>query len=139
MTAVKEPVSLVVDASVLAQVASDEVKLVVPSLARYEILNALSRCVRGLKPGPKLARSDAEEILAALGSLPLEEHNLHGLEGRILEITEQHGCSAYDAAYLALAERWETRFVTGDSKLCAALRREFPHLVFLGDLTETKL
>jgi predicted nucleic acid-binding protein len=157
MTGAKGPVPLVVDASVLlafylpaepykthalsllARVAAGEIRLVVPSLARYEILNALSRCVRGLKPGPKLAREDAEEILAALASLHLEEHSVQSLEGRILEITKQHSCSAYDAAYLALAERLKARFVTGDAKLCATLGRKLPHLVFLGNLADARL
>lgn len=152
MTGAKGPVPLVVDASVLlafylpaepyktqalsllARVAAGEIRLVVPSLARYEILNALSRCVRGLKPGPKLAREDAEEILAALASLHLEGHDVQGLEGRILAIAEKHGCSAYDAAYLALAEQLGAQFVTADARLCAALGPEFPQVVFVGDL-----
>ncbi len=152
MTAAKAPVPLVVDASVLlafylpvephkthalsllAQVAAGEIRLVVPSLTRYEILNALSRCVRRLKPGPRLTRDDAEEILAALASLHLEEHDVQGLEGRVLALTEKCNCSAYDAAYLALAEHLKARFVTADSKLCAALGRGFPQVVFLGDL-----
>jgi len=156
MTAAKAPTPLVADASVLlafylpaeayktqalsllAQVAAGEERLVVPSLARYEILNALSRCVRGLKPGPKLTHDDAGEILAALATLHVEEHDVWGLEGRIFQITEKHGCSAYDAAYLALAEHLKARFVTGDSKLCAALGRGFPRLVFLGDLADAK-
>ncbi len=67
MTVSKAPEIVVVDASVLlafylpaepykgralrllADVAAGEVRLAVPTLTRYEVMNVLSRCVRGLK------------------------------------------------------------------------------------------
>ncbi|MFH1609066.1 MAG: type II toxin-antitoxin system VapC family toxin [Candidatus Bipolaricaulota bacterium] len=149
------PVPLVIDASVvlafylpaepykvhalslLAKVAAGEIRLVVPSLTRYAVLNVLSRCVRGLKKGPRMTLGDAQEILGALEGLHLEEHDVPGVEGRIVEIAKEHGCSAYDAAYLALAEQLGTRFVTADARLCAALGPGFPQVVFLGGFTGT--
>ncbi len=89
-----------------------------PSLARFEFLNVLSQCVRGLKPAPRLTLTEADEVLGAVVRLHLEEHGVGSLETRILEIAEQHGCSAYDAAYIALSEKLGARFVTADIRLC---------------------
>ena len=53
--------------------------------------------------------------------LPLTRHEHLPLLGRMLAL--RRNFSAYDACYLALAERLGASFVTGDGRLAAAARR----------------
>lgn len=144
------PVPVVIDASVLLafylpaepykvsaltllrEAAAGRVKLVVPTLAQYEVLNVLSRAARGLKRGQTLSIEEAHEILTAIKTLPLEERDVKGLERRILEITQEHQLSAYDAAYMAVAEHVGTDLLTGDERFYTAVQARVPHVKFIG-------
>lgn len=146
----KGPVPVVLDASVLlafylpaepykaqalallAEATTGRMKLVVPTLTHYEVLNVLSRATRGLKKGQALSLEEAQEILAAIEFLPLEERGVKGLEGRILEITQKYQRNAYDAAYLALAEQLVADLLTGDEQLYRALKAKFKQMKFIG-------
>ncbi|MEN3009747.1 MAG: type II toxin-antitoxin system VapC family toxin [Candidatus Bipolaricaulaceae bacterium] len=145
-----KPKRLVVDASVLlafylpaepykeqalallAEATAEQARLLVPTLARYEVLNALSRAVRGLRTGACLSLEEAQEILAALAGLPLEERPLTGLEEEILRLSQALDRTVYDAAYLALARKENVPFVTGDARLYHAVREKFPTIQWLG-------
>lgn len=119
--------------ALLADYAAGTVKLLTPTLTYYEVLNVVSRAVRGLKQGQQLAHNDGIAILSAVRSLPLEERSVRGLEQRILEIAERYQRSAYDAAYLALAEEMGVDLVTGDHRLFNAVSGDFPWVRFLAD------
>src|SRR5574337_302597 len=143
MTASSKASAVVVDASVilafylpaepykvqalalLRQLVSGQVRLVVPTLTRYEVLSVLSISSRGLKKGQKLSLTDAQEILSAIQRLNLEEHSVRDLQVRILQIAHQHQTSAYDAAYLALAEQLNVGLYTGDQRFYNALKKHF--------------
>lgn len=109
------------------------VKFVVPTLTRYEVLNVLSRAIRGVKPGQRLSVNDALEIVTAMSKLTLEEHDIKGLEEQILKLSREHHQSAYDAAYLALAERLGVDFLTGDERLYNAMKTRWKRVKFVGD------
>lgn len=117
----------------LADATAGLVKLVMPTLARYEVLNALSRAVRGLKRGQELSFEDAQEILKAMNALKLEERHVRGLEERILRITQEHQRTAYDGAYLALAEHEGVPLITGDRRLYNAVKGELEWVRWVGD------
>lgn len=109
------------------------VKLVTPTLTHYEVLNALSRAVRGLKRGQELSLEEAQEILTAMNALKLEERGVKNLEEQILEITRAHQRTAYDAAYLALAEREGAPLITGDKRLYNAVKGKLQSVRWVGD------
>lgn len=117
--------------SLLEEAVADRALLCAPTLARFEVLNVLALSVRGTTPRHRLTRDEADEILAAFLRLPLEEHAITGLEVRILEIAITHQRSAYDAAYLALAEHLDAEFMTGDAGLYRATRRRFSKIRLL--------
>lgn len=119
--------------ALLADYTAGTVKLVVPTLTHYEVLNVLSRAVRGLKKGQKLSQEEAFAILKAWERLRLEEQSVRGLECRILEITARYQRSGYNAAYLALAEHLEAELLTGDERFYNATRNDFPQIRFVGE------
>lgn len=151
MAARRKPRALVVDASVLlafylpaepykeqalfvlAEATAGRLTLLVPTLARYEVLNALARAVRGLRTGARLSLDEALEILEAFEALPLEERSLAGLEGEILQLSQAFDRTAYDAAYLALAQKERVPLLTGDERLYNAVREKLPWVQWLGE------
>lgn len=59
--------------------------------------------------------------------LPLTRHAHLPLIGRILEL--RNNFSAYDAAYVALAELLDVPFLTADERLARAVRRLVPDVM----------
>lgn len=119
--------------AILAPQAAFE--LVAPTLISYELLNAVSRTIRGLKPIQGVSSTDVSGILDAIRGLGIVEMSVTGLESRILEIAVKYERTGYDAAYVALAEHLDAEFVTGDLRLRNALAPDFPFVRFIGDFS----
>jgi len=84
----------------------------VPHLIDYEVVAA----VRGLVLGHHLSAVRAADVLVDFEALPLERWPAHpALRGRAFRLREN--LSAYDAAYVALAEALECPLVTRDRRL----------------------
>jgi predicted nucleic acid-binding protein len=95
----------------------------------YEVTNALHRYHRHgwMKEGT--VRSALEAALA----LPVELHGDASLHERALEMATELGlAAAYDAHYLALAERLRAEFWTADGKLVRAVGARFDWVRLLG-------
>jgi predicted nucleic acid-binding protein len=95
------------------------VPILVPTLLPYEVTNAVLQAVRRTRIGEEQAR----EILEAFGDLRLPVLPVAPM--KMLEAARRYDCSAYDAAYLALADDVGTTFVTGDRRLYSLVS---PHL-----------
>lgn len=95
-------------------------RLWVPALWWYEVANALTTAQRR----SRISEADATQLLERLGSLPLETDGHLGREAaeRLWRLARQHGLSAYDAAYLELAERRNAGLASLDDRLLAAAR-----------------
>ena len=120
--------SLVVDASAVVEylfrtklgreveptLTSRETELQVPALCDVEVSSALRR---GMLSGA-LAESRAEEALLDYLDLPLTRHGHQALLPRILALRANF--TAYDASYVALAERLEAPILTADRRLARA-------------------
>jgi predicted nucleic acid-binding protein len=87
---------------------------VAPSHIDLEVLNALRRYVFF----KRLTRQQAEVALAAYVNLPIQHYALPPLLDRIWALREN--LTAYDAAYVALAETLESELMTRDAKLAGA-------------------
>ena len=119
---------IVVDASAVVEVLvlpNDSPKVVerlldpkqrlhAPHLLDIEATQVLRRFVRRGEISAELADS----ILADLMALPLHRHSHEYLLPRVWELRDN--LSAYDAAYVALAELLEAPLVTCDARLAAA-------------------
>lgn len=98
--------------AVVARIEGERV--VAPELIDVEAVNTLN----GLVLGGKLQPERAARAVDALGVLPVERVPHVELVGRIWQL--RHNLTAYDAAYVALAERLGAVLVTGDAHLAAA-------------------
>jgi predicted nucleic acid-binding protein len=84
---------------------------VVPHLIDVEVMSALRRLVAG----QRIDSHRSGQFLAALAALPAERYSHTPLIGRIWEL--RHNFTAYDAAYIALAEATGSVLYTCDEKL----------------------
>lgn len=82
-----------------------------PEIIHLEALQTL----RGLVRGGKVPLDHATDAVQGLAALRVRSHRHDPLRRRVWELRDR--CSAYDAAYVALAERLDTRLVTADGRL----------------------
>jgi len=85
-----------------------------PELVDLEILSALRGLVRAGKLQPAYARS----ALTELGRLSMSRHSHGVLLDRCWELRDN--VNPYDAAYVALAERFDVELLTADVRLANA-------------------
>ena len=89
-------------------------RLAAPELIDVEAVST----IRGLVRGRKLSPDRGLVAIRALAAVPIERVSHRGFVERMWELRDN--LTAYDAAYVALAERLETSLVTGDSRLAGA-------------------
>ena len=105
----------------LMRAISGAIELVVPALWHYEMLNLLRSAVRR----KRLATAEMDLAVEALERVPMKLEDLPGAPARrrILHLAMQFELSAYDAAYLELADRFKIALQTNDAKLKAAAKQ----------------
>jgi predicted nucleic acid-binding protein len=108
-----------------------DLRLLVPDLIFAEVGDILWEKHR-MK---ELIRSEAEEIVDAIVSLPLEIETSKALLPFALDWGLAYGITVYDAIYVSLAKVHETILVTGDKKLVEIMgKTDFKkHVAWLGD------
>ena len=93
-----------------AALASEE--LHAPALLDFEVVSAL----RGLTLSGKISATRAEDVLTDFEDLPIHRWPAgDALRRRAFSL--RHNLSAYDAAYIALAEALECPLLTRDARL----------------------
>ena len=95
----------------------DDIQLHAPALVWFEVGSALRKAVR---------RGDLDEAsaIAMLASVDVYQVTIHAepeLAVRGLELSLATGQTAYDCAYLALAEREGVQLITADDRFVAGL------------------
>ena len=129
------PIVIVADASVLVKsflldespcpgaellmndVARRRVALLEPPFVVQEMVSALARAVRRGRIGGEDA-SRAVELLLAIRVVTISAELL---AVDMADIAMRYGISAYDASYVALADRFGSELFTADERLIAAL------------------
>jgi predicted nucleic acid-binding protein len=102
--------------SLRSEIAASGDSLIVPHLLDVEVMSAL----RSLVAGDRISPHRGEELIGVLGALRAERFSHAPLLGRIWEL--RHNFTAYDAAYIALAEVTHSVLYTSDQKLCKGHR-----------------
>jgi predicted nucleic acid-binding protein len=103
-----------VNPRLLALLADEE--LHAPALLDFEVASAL----RGHVLGGKLDQPRLDEAVEDFGALRIERHQVTDLLGHLLDLRANF--TAYDAAYVVLAQALEAPLVTADVKLREAER-----------------
>jgi predicted nucleic acid-binding protein len=108
-----------------------DLRLLAPDLIFAEVGNILWKKHR-MK---ELIRSEAEEIVDAIVSLPLEIETSKALLPFAVDLGLAYGITVYDAIYVSLAKVHETILVTADKKLVEIMgKTDFKkHVAWLGD------
>ena len=75
----------------------------------------------------------AQQDLVDLTGLPMQIVSTAALAEGALDLAVRHGCSAYDAAYVALAQQLRLPLVTADEALVRRFERTGLEVRFLGD------
>jgi len=96
----------------------------------YEVINALIIA-------PKRGRIGEEHLIAAIeGFVYLEiiVHKVANFYPEIIYFCRNYQRSAYDASYLALAQREDASFITADTKLCHTVQGDLNWVQGIGDV-----
>jgi predicted nucleic acid-binding protein len=102
--------------AVLERLRHDEA--IVPSLWRLEVTNV----VLGAERRQRLTEAQGTRFLELLGQLPIRVDPDLTETAPVLDVGRRHGLSAYDACYLALAQRLGVAVATLDTNLARAAR-----------------
>lgn len=147
----KEPGLVVADASVVLKWQLDDedcipqatalrddffargaVNVIAPHLLVYEVVKGIATAAKQRRVAP----DKAIEALSNLMALGVELKEVKPL--RVLEASLRYGLTAYDAAYLALAEAEKCDLWTGDRGFYQAVKGELAWVKWIGDYTVDK-
>jgi predicted nucleic acid-binding protein len=106
------------------------VELVAPTLLPYEVTNAV---VQAQRRG-RISDAHAETILTSFEGLGIALRPV--IWQKMLPLAQRFERSAYDAAYLALAEMAERPLITGDRRLYNAVHEHLDWVQWMGDYTQ---
>jgi|SRR5690348_13123382 predicted nucleic acid-binding protein len=112
--------------AVLDQLRTDEAA--VPAPWQLEVINV----VLGAQRRGRLTEAQAMRFLGLLGQLPIRVDTLPVDVHEVHAVAARHGLTAYDAAYLVLAERLSAPLATLDEPLAAAARNAGVTLLIAG-------
>ena len=98
-----------------------------PTLLPYELCNAICLAERR----GRVSREQADQILQAIDGLNIKTQPVTW--GEMVPIARQYERTAYDAAYLALAEASHQPLVTGDQRLYNAVHAHLDWVMWIGD------
>lgn len=104
-------------------------ELLVPTLFDYEIINTLKVAVAR----NRISEADALAAITRFQLLKIERHDFLPLQDATFRLALRYQRSAYDAAYLALAEANNTKLYTGDKRLFNAVNNVFAWVKWIGD------
>ena len=113
----------------LSDFMNGKTELVSPALFAYEIVNALTiAVVRKRLPGKEGA--DAINDILSLG---IKLIDFSGFEKLTFSLAQAYKRSAYDCAYLSLAEKEDSPLYTGDKRLFNALKEKTGRIKWIGN------
>ncbi len=108
------------------------VNLAAPTLLIYELTNGMLTAIRQGRLSRSLAEEGLQTLLAAgIRLIPVES-------SRVFSLSLRWKISAYDGAYLALAEKLDSDVWTGDQAFYTACRRKGSRVRWIGDYPKVR-
>lgn len=96
----------------------NQTEIIAPTLLGYEVTNVFYR----MRRAGQLLDSEAQQSLENALNLPIRFHNERQLHQQAFDLAQQFNLPAtYDAHYLALAQKFQADFYTGDKRLFNAI------------------
>jgi len=114
--------------ALIRRYVSGQVQLAAPTLLVYEFTNAVIQAMRR----ERITEKQGAAILEAFEGLGIEMEPVTWQQ--MLPHARRFDRSAYDAAYLALAEARSEQFVTGDLRLYNAVGDHLDWVLWIGDV-----
>ncbi len=111
----------------LREHAAGRERLKAPTLVVYEVSNAVWQAERR----GRISSAQADKILQAASGLEIELLPLDW--GESLPLARKFDRSAYDAAYLSLADRLHERMITADKRLYNAVHSKLKWVEWIGN------
>jgi len=118
---------------IIKEYAEGLVELHAPHLIMYELVNAL--VVAGNRK--RLGNEQINEIIAEIKEIEINLITIEDIQ-RLFDISLKYGRSAYDAAYILLAESLNMKMVTADARLYNAVKGKIPEVVWIEDYRKLK-
>ena len=118
--------------AIIRAYAQGEMELLAPTLLPYEVTNAVLQAVKR----NRISLDKGLEILATFRGLGIPMMEVPWQ--RSLELAHTYDRSAYDGAYLALAEETGGGLVTGDRRLYNAVKDHLPWVLWIGDYSPSR-
>lgn len=106
-----------------------KVELSAPTLFDYEITNTLKVAVAR----NRISEADALAAISRFQLLNIKRHDFFPLQDNTFRLALRYQRSAYDAAYLALAEANNLTLYTGDKRLFNAMNNVFDWVKWIGN------
>jgi len=117
--------------TLLKRLSEQDIQFAAPNLLRYELVAVTRKWVYRELATPE----DAETALDTLLSYPVELYFDEALLKRGYELATEHNRpTAYDAQYLAVAERLSCEFWSADERLFNAVKDRFTSIRWLGNV-----
>jgi predicted nucleic acid-binding protein len=115
--------------ALLEDFLAGKLALLAPMLFDYEIANALRVAVTR----QRLSEQDAVAALADFAQFSIIRCDFSGISSRTFHLSGQHQRTAYDSAYMALAQARGAWVFTGDKRLFNAVGETLAWVKWLGD------
>jgi predicted nucleic acid-binding protein len=113
--------------AVVREHVAGRIHLMAPALLPYELSNAVWQAERR----GRITRPQADEVLQAMAGLDIEI--VPQVWGVMLPLARQFDRSAYDAAYLTLAQETGQPLITGDLRLYNPVHAHIDWVLWIGD------
>jgi predicted nucleic acid-binding protein len=115
--------------ALLEDFLAGKLELLTPTLFDYEIANALRVAVTR----QRLSEQDAAAALADFAQYTIVRYDFTSIASLTFLVSGQYQRSAYDSAYVALAQSQGVWFFTGDKRLYNAVGHTLTWVKWLGD------
>ncbi len=115
--------------ALLEDFLAGKLELLTPTLFDYEIANALRVAVTR----QRLSEQDAAMALTDFAQYTIVRYDFTGIASLTFHLSGQYQRSAYDSAYLALAQLQGVWFFTGDKRRFNAVGHALSWVKWLGD------